>query len=321
MEDNLPPGGRSGRSPSPWSGSWSASAGALVLCGAESRLEHVERPHLEPTGGPRPGEHRWLDGVMTSADVSARVAWSDDAPAIAAVQVRAWRTTYAELLPADVLAALDPEQIAAGWAQSLGRPADARNRVLVALERNLVTGFVVTGPATDPDCDPVADRRALRPDRRPAQARRRPRLPAPAGSGRHPRRRPVHPRGDLAASSRRRAALVPDRRRLGPRRCPPHARPARRRQHHGQAGPPALGAGRLGLAVPAGGHHPQHRPRRDRGRHRHRHLRGLLRCRLGEQRVWTCGRPAPCRCWCSPAPRSSPSSACSALVAPPPSLR
>ncbi len=26
-------------------------AGALVLCGAESRLEHVERRHLEPTGG------------------------------------------------------------------------------------------------------------------------------------------------------------------------------------------------------------------------------------------------------------------------------
>ncbi len=93
---------------------------------------------------------------MTSADVSARVAWSDDAPAIAAVQVRAWRTTYAELLPAEVLSALDPEQIAAGWAKSLSRPADARQRVLVALERNLVTGFVVTGPGTDPDCDPVA---------------------------------------------------------------------------------------------------------------------------------------------------------------------
>lgn len=93
---------------------------------------------------------------MTSADVSARVAWSDDAPAIAAVQVRAWRTTYADLLPADVLTSLDPEQIAATWAQSLGRPTDARHRVLVALERNLVTGFVVTGPGADPDCDPVA---------------------------------------------------------------------------------------------------------------------------------------------------------------------
>lgn len=93
---------------------------------------------------------------MPSADVSARVAWSDDAPAIAAVQVRAWRTSYADLLPPEVLTALDPEVLTEGWRTALGRPADARNRVLVALERNLVTGFVLTGPATDPDCDPVS---------------------------------------------------------------------------------------------------------------------------------------------------------------------
>ncbi len=93
---------------------------------------------------------------MTSADVSARVAWADDAPAIAAVQVRAWRATYADLLPAEVLGALDPDDLAAGWSRSLQRPDDARNRVLVSLERNLVTGFVVTGPAGDPDCDPVS---------------------------------------------------------------------------------------------------------------------------------------------------------------------
>ncbi len=93
---------------------------------------------------------------MTSADVSARIAWADDAPAIAAVQVRAWRASYADLLPAEVLEGLDPDQIAEGWRQSLGRPHDARNRVLVALERNLVTGFLVSGPAADPDCDPVA---------------------------------------------------------------------------------------------------------------------------------------------------------------------
>ena len=93
---------------------------------------------------------------MTSADVSARIAWADDAPAIAAVQVRAWRTTYAGLLPAEVLESLDPDAIAETWRLSLGRPDDARNRVLISLERNLVTGFVVTGPAKDPDCDPVA---------------------------------------------------------------------------------------------------------------------------------------------------------------------
>jgi GNAT superfamily N-acetyltransferase len=97
-----------------------------------------------------------LDDRVTS-DVSCRVAWADDAPAIAAVQVRAWRTSYAGLLPADVLEALDPEQIAAGWQTSLQRPPDARNRVLVALERNLVTGFAVTGPAADPDRDPIAN--------------------------------------------------------------------------------------------------------------------------------------------------------------------
>ncbi len=93
---------------------------------------------------------------MPSADVSARMAWADDAPAIASVQVRAWRTSYVDLLPGEVLESLDSEQIAEGWRQALGRPADARNRVLVSLERNLVTGFVVTGPTSDPDCDPVA---------------------------------------------------------------------------------------------------------------------------------------------------------------------
>ena len=92
-----------------------------------------------------------------NADVSCRVAWADDAAAIAAVQVRAWRASYADLLPADLLAGMDADQIAAGWQQALTRPPDARNRVLVALERNLVTGFALTGPASDPDCDPVAD--------------------------------------------------------------------------------------------------------------------------------------------------------------------
>jgi ribosomal protein S18 acetylase RimI-like enzyme len=97
-----------------------------------------------------------LDGPV-NADVSCRVAWADDAPAIAAVQVRAWRTSYADLLPAELLDTLDVDELAATWRASLGKPPDARNRVLVALERNLVTGFALTGPAIDPDCDPVAD--------------------------------------------------------------------------------------------------------------------------------------------------------------------
>lgn len=92
-----------------------------------------------------------------TADVSCRVAWAEDARGIAEVQVRAWRESYADLFPAEVLASMDPEQIAAVWHQSLTRPQDARNRVLVALERNRIVGFAVTGPTADDDSDPIGD--------------------------------------------------------------------------------------------------------------------------------------------------------------------
>ena len=91
-----------------------------------------------------------------TADVSVRVAWADDAEAIAAVQVRAWRHEYAGLLPDEVLDSLDVGQFAEAWRGSMAAPKDARNRVLVALERNTVRGFAVTGPAKDPDRDPIA---------------------------------------------------------------------------------------------------------------------------------------------------------------------
>jgi GNAT superfamily N-acetyltransferase len=104
-----------------------------------------------------PPTHEQQPGTQPSADVSVRVGWADDAAGIAAVQVSAWRRQYAELLPPEVLAGLDEQQFAAAWHQALTRPEDARNRVLVALERNVVRGFAVTGPSPDPDSDPVAD--------------------------------------------------------------------------------------------------------------------------------------------------------------------
>ena len=90
------------------------------------------------------------------SDVSVRIAWADDAPAIAEVQLRTWRETYAGVLPPEALPD-DVEAAAAAWRASLTRPQDARNRVLVALERNTVVGFAITSPASDPDCDPIAD--------------------------------------------------------------------------------------------------------------------------------------------------------------------
>jgi ribosomal protein S18 acetylase RimI-like enzyme len=90
-----------------------------------------------------------------TADVSVRVAWADDAEAIASVQARAWATSYAGLLPAT--GDLGTADFAQLWRDALTSPADARHRALVALERNRVVGFAITTPATDPDCDPVRD--------------------------------------------------------------------------------------------------------------------------------------------------------------------
>jgi ribosomal protein S18 acetylase RimI-like enzyme len=89
------------------------------------------------------------------ADRSVRVAWADDAPAIAAVQARAFRQSYAELLPTAVLAGVDAEAFAQTWRQAIARPPSARHRVLVALERNMVVGFAATAPSDDPDAEPA----------------------------------------------------------------------------------------------------------------------------------------------------------------------
>jgi GNAT superfamily N-acetyltransferase len=92
-----------------------------------------------------------------TADVSVRVAWGADADAIAAIQVRAWQGAYADVLPPDVLAELPVAAFASRWRHSIERPREARQRVLVALERASVRGFAATAPATDADADPATD--------------------------------------------------------------------------------------------------------------------------------------------------------------------
>lgn len=94
---------------------------------------------------------------MVTADVSARLAWPDDAAAITRVQLAAWRDSYAEVIGREAIDALDADQVAERWAASLAAPPDARMRVLVALERADVCGFAVVHPNADPDADPVSD--------------------------------------------------------------------------------------------------------------------------------------------------------------------
>lgn len=86
------------------------------------------------------------------ADLSVRVAWSADAAAIASVQLAAWVERLGGTLP-EGLADDGSAPLAAAWRESLERPPSARHRALVALDRVRVAGFVMTGPATDPDLD------------------------------------------------------------------------------------------------------------------------------------------------------------------------
>jgi GNAT superfamily N-acetyltransferase len=92
-----------------------------------------------------------------SADVSARLAWPDDAAAIVRVQLDTWRTSLAGLVPAAEIDALDPAQLTERWAHTISSPQDARMRVLVALERADLRGFALVHPSYDPDSDQVAD--------------------------------------------------------------------------------------------------------------------------------------------------------------------
>ncbi|HEX5994725.1 MAG TPA: GNAT family N-acetyltransferase [Jiangellales bacterium] len=88
------------------------------------------------------------------ADRSVRVAWADDAVAIGSIQARAWRETYAPVLPPELLDQIDAEAFAEQWRAAIVAPPTAKHRVLVALERNLVSGFAATAPSDDPDAQP-----------------------------------------------------------------------------------------------------------------------------------------------------------------------
>lgn len=100
------------------------------------------------------------------AENFVRDARPPDAGAIARIQVARWRTSYAGLVPADVLAELTSAEAEQRWREhwegSLAGPPSSRHRVLVAVGAGdggtrLMTGFASFGPATDPDRWPATD--------------------------------------------------------------------------------------------------------------------------------------------------------------------
>jgi len=96
-------------------------------------------------------------GETPVAESSVRLALPAEANEIGEIQVAAWRSAYAGLLPADVLADLDPAQFAAQWRAALLAPGEARNRVMVALAGRTLVGFAAITPSDDPDADPQRD--------------------------------------------------------------------------------------------------------------------------------------------------------------------
>jgi len=80
-----------------------------------------------------------------------RPARTDDVAEIARIQVATWRVAYRRLLPRHVLDALDPAAIAESWRAAIVSPPSDRHRVLVAVEQNpetsYVVGFGAFGPA------------------------------------------------------------------------------------------------------------------------------------------------------------------------------
>jgi GNAT superfamily N-acetyltransferase len=96
-------------------------------------------------------------GENPIAETSVRLALPAEANEIGEIQVAAWRNSYAGLLPAEVLADLNPAQFAAQWRAALIAPGEARNRVMVALAGRTLVGFAAITPSDDPDADPQRD--------------------------------------------------------------------------------------------------------------------------------------------------------------------
>lgn len=84
-----------------------------------------------------------------TADVSVRPGIAGDARSIAAIQAAAWRDSYADILPADALAALDVDAMQTTWHAALTQPPTAKHRMFTACAGPVVVGFAALAPVPD----------------------------------------------------------------------------------------------------------------------------------------------------------------------------
>lgn len=99
-----------------------------------------------------PASRDTMTTVSEQLPPRVRPAGSADLTWIGAIQARAWRRNYATVLPADVLAALDPASLAEQWRPAVLTSPSSAHIVFVALADDLVLGFT----ALDGDGEIVA---------------------------------------------------------------------------------------------------------------------------------------------------------------------
>lgn len=87
-----------------------------------------------------------LDGMII------RPARPDDAERIAQVHVTSWQRAYEGMLPAELLAGLDPHARAVRWESLLTESPE--KRVLIAENGLQTLGFASFGPSGDEDAEP-----------------------------------------------------------------------------------------------------------------------------------------------------------------------
>ena len=80
------------------------------------------------------------------ADASVRPARPADVAEIARIQLSTWRTAYAAVLPAEVLAAATDELARQQWSVAVTEAPSAVHRVFVAMEGSALVGFAAAEP-------------------------------------------------------------------------------------------------------------------------------------------------------------------------------
>lgn len=81
-----------------------------------------------------------------------RPARPSDINEVARIQLETWRTAYRRIVPREILASLELDQLRTAWSEAVTRPPSPRHRVLIAIEQSEeehIVGFAAIQPAEE----------------------------------------------------------------------------------------------------------------------------------------------------------------------------